>query len=281
MKKWVWLHLPILLICQVAAAEPKQKMAVLDLNADTCLDPGTIKALNELLLTEVHRLGAYEVLGSSDISSMLNLEERRIQLSGCGDDSCLAEIGGALGVSLLLVASVGAVGEKYLVSVKILDVLKARVVERVTETVDKDDTVLIAAIRRAVVKVCLASGAPIKPIEPVAGVYETTGSTVNWPAWITLGLATFAAGAGCTMAVLAWKDQGDMGDLLQGTDRWNDLKDSTEKKALAADVLFGVAGAAAITTLVLFLIDGDDEEAVSAGIAPTAGGATVTFGLRF
>jgi hypothetical protein len=285
---------PLMGLCAVlwllagnAAAEPKPKLAVLDLKAETKLEAGTIKALNELLLTEVHNTNLYEVLGASDISSMLNLEERKMMVSGCTDDSCLAEIGGALGVSLLLVGNVGGVGDKYLISLKLLDVVHAKVLKRTTDMVERNDTNLIAGIKRVVALVCRPPGdqtpvvEPREPIEPVIGISEEAPSSTNWPAWITLGSAVLVAGVGGAMGGLAQKDQGDMSDLVRGSTEWRDLKDSAETKALVADVMFGLAGAAAITSLILFLVIDDEEEAVSAGVSVTPSGAAVSFGMHF
>ena len=86
-----------------------------------------------------------DVLGSADIASMMSLEEERIKLTGCADDSCLAEIGGALGVQLLASAAIGSVGEKFVVTVKVLDVNEARVLDRVMKPRLKASISMIAA----------------------------------------------------------------------------------------------------------------------------------------
>jgi len=302
MKRGVYLYLVLLaLVGQDVQAGEKKKIAVMDLKAETKIEKGTANILNELLLTEVQNTGTFEVLGSSDVLSMLDLEEKKMRLSACTENSCLAEIGGALGVNLMLVASVGGVGDKYLVSVKLLDVAEAKVITRITEMVEREDTLLITAIKRAVAKVCQAGGAEVRPdaqpdvaggqkapvgtgsgpVTPVDGVSEEAPSGINWPAWITAGVATFAVGAGIAMGAIAKNDLGKMRDEVKGTDEWQELKSSVEKKSLAADVLFGISGAAAVTSLILFLVldyDGDD---VQAGFQVTPTGGTLTFGLRY
>ena len=132
---------PIFFLALMLAAAPaiaqgvKPKIAVLGLKAAKGIDEGTVRLLDELLLTEIQEAGSFEVFGSSDIASMITLEEQRIQLTGCNDDSCLAEIGGALGVNLLVASSVGAVGDKWLLNVKLLDVSTAKVLKRSSEIV--------------------------------------------------------------------------------------------------------------------------------------------------
>ena len=293
--------------------KPKQKIAVLDLKSQTELDAGIVTILNELLLTEVQETGKFEVLGSSDIASMINLEEQRVQLTGCADDSCLVEIGGALGVNLLIVASVGAVGDSYLCTLKVLDVSNAKVLKRVAEMVPRKDNQLITAIRNSVRKAVEAIAGPIegKTPEPVATKAETTevktgdaaatattetatstsevkaeaggGGFLAVAPWIGLGLTVVAGGIGGAMAGLAYRDNGALGDEVKGTSDHDKLVDSVESKSLGADVMFGVAGAAAAATVVLFIVNAmsGDEPAATAGVVPLRGGGMATVGLSF
>ena len=120
MRKLAWFIL-ILAAARPLAAEEQRKIAVLDLVAKTNIDQGMVDLLNELLLTEVERAGDFAVFGSSDITSIMSLEEQKVQVTGCADNACLAEIGGALGVNLLMASSVGGVGDSYLLNIKIVD----------------------------------------------------------------------------------------------------------------------------------------------------------------
>jgi hypothetical protein len=58
------------------AQQEKTKLAVMKLEAERGIDEGLVKLLNELLLTEFVETGKYEVIGSSDIKSILQLEEK-------------------------------------------------------------------------------------------------------------------------------------------------------------------------------------------------------------
>ena len=46
-------------------------------------------------------------------------------------------------------------------------------------------------------------------------------------------------------------------------------------RSLAADTLFGLAGAAALTSVLLFVLMPDEVEATSAGLSPVSGGAVL------
>jgi len=92
--------LAALTVQRAEAQEEKRKIAVLALKLETDLDEGIGNTLNEIMLNEFQEVGDFQVLSSSDILAVLNLELKRMKL-GCTEDSCLAELGGALGVPLL------------------------------------------------------------------------------------------------------------------------------------------------------------------------------------
>jgi hypothetical protein len=70
---------------------------------------------------------------------MLNFEESK-QLVGCtSNSSCIAEIGGAIGVAKVVSGSIGKLGSSYVVNLSLLDTKSARVIERESRTVPTSD----------------------------------------------------------------------------------------------------------------------------------------------
>ncbi len=57
--------------------------------------------------------------------------------------------------------------------------------------------------------------------------------------------------------------------------------DRMENKALAADILFGAAAAAAVTSGILYLVSAEDLERAPVTVGATDGGGTVSFRARF
>jgi len=292
--RWWILALALLTTAAVppALAQEKQKIAVLSIRAAEGLNKDTAKLLDELLLTEIQEAGDFEVLGSADIVSMMTLEEERVKITGCADDSCLVEIGGALGVNLLVASSVGAVGDRFLLNVKILDVSTAKVLKRTSEALDDDQAKLIDAIKRAAAKVIegIKETQDSRPAKSESGRDGATTDLMATPTvqseqekpvgflsvapWLTLGLAVAAGAAGGTLVGLGASDESKQEDEFFGTPEWRDIRDSGETKYTAGGVLLGVAGVAAIGTLILFLVDGEEGSA-SAVMLPTPGGASV------
>jgi hypothetical protein len=131
----------------VQAAAPG--VAVIDLEGLRGVDKGSVRLLNESLLTELRDSGAFaSVIGGSDLGAMLDMEQQK-QVLGCGDDGCLAEIGGALGVPLMVTGGIGRLGETVFLHLKLLNVDDAEVVGRVQVSIPCESA-LVAGMRQAV-----------------------------------------------------------------------------------------------------------------------------------
>lgn len=133
-----------------AAEATKGKVAVTEFKA-VGLEPRQAKALQatlgSILTAEIAKLG-YSVMSTADINAMLAFEQQR-DLLGCGDASCLAEIGGALGVDLLVNGTIGLVGGTYTVALTLVDSKRAKVKQRFVGNAGTD-AVLSATVKRGV-----------------------------------------------------------------------------------------------------------------------------------
>ncbi|MFH1810086.1 MAG: hypothetical protein ABIJ09_15170 [Pseudomonadota bacterium] len=109
------------------------KIAVLDLKAGDGFTEKGVEALTDALATEIGQRSKCEVMSRADIRSMISFEAEK-QLLGCGEESCLAELGGALGVDFLVTGSVSKMGESTLLSLKKINLVDLKVVRRVTDT---------------------------------------------------------------------------------------------------------------------------------------------------
>ncbi|MBI5508931.1 MAG: hypothetical protein HY903_09275 [Deltaproteobacteria bacterium] len=135
-------------LAAAAHAEDRPKVAVLDVQT-TGIDPKLAPLLTEVLSVEIDALGRFEVLAGRDVATMLGFEKQK-EVLGCAEMSCLAEIGGALGVQLLVAGDVGQIGETYVLNIKLINIAKAKTERRVYETVQGKIDVLLAAIKAGV-----------------------------------------------------------------------------------------------------------------------------------
>jgi hypothetical protein len=122
--------------------------AVFDLKA-TGVGPEVVQNLTQILSVEIKRIDGTKVVSRDDLMALVAFDKEK-QKFGCDDASCLAEIGGALGVQKLLVGSVGKLAETFVINLVLMDVRKNTADNRVTETFKGEDDQLIRATRRAV-----------------------------------------------------------------------------------------------------------------------------------
>lgn len=186
-----------LLALLLAAPAEKPGIAVTDLRAVHGIESSLAEALNEILLASLKESGRFQsVLGGSDIRAMVSLEEHKASL-GCDDNSCLAQLGGALGVPLLATSTLSKVGGRFVLTLKILAVDEAVVRVRMVKTVSSE-TVLIGtlqtmvpqAVRELFVEV-EEEPAQAQPIEkPVPATLSVIPKKRRWP-----GLVVTALGA--------------------------------------------------------------------------------------
>jgi TolB-like protein len=136
-----------------AGAEPaaarRPKIAVMEIRA-LAMEKEKADLLSEIALTEVSSTGAIDAIGHSEIVAVLGFEKQK-QMAGCAEDSsCVAEIGGALGADYLLIGSLGRLGNLFRIDLKLVETKRARVRNRVGETVEEREEKLIAAVQRSV-----------------------------------------------------------------------------------------------------------------------------------
>lgn len=119
------------------------KLAVLDFSSS-----GTSKDiagnLTQVAVSELKKFKGISVISKDEIKTMLNFEQDR-QLLGCSDESCLAEIGGALGVEYLVDGNVGSMGGVFLIHLKLIDIREAQVENRVAESFRGEESQLLSA----------------------------------------------------------------------------------------------------------------------------------------
>ena len=123
------------------------------------------ESLTDLVVKEIDRLGLFRTISLDEIRRMLEHEQDK-RLLGCEDASCLAEIGGALGVDLLVSGGAGRIGDTYVLSLKLIDVGRAEILGREERTVSGKVEDLVGASR-------LAARALMRPImERESGLLE-------------------------------------------------------------------------------------------------------------
>jgi hypothetical protein len=188
------------------------RIAVTDFQVDG-VDERVARVVNASLLAELRKLSRVSVIGMDEIRAMLDLEAQK-QAVGCDeDDSCLAEIAGALGADVLVIGTLAKVGDQHVFGMRRVDQRTASVAGGVNKSMAaKDGEEFLAALGPAVAEL-FPERALRKGVE--RGVSTEAVRRLNPPPlqpawfWSATGTAVLAAGVGAlfgTAGALVWTD---------------------------------------------------------------------------
>jgi hypothetical protein len=128
-----------------APSVQKQRLAVLELKAEGA-SPELATTLSQVVAEQAGKTPGFDAISQAEITAMLNVQKQK-QLLGCADESCLAEIGGALGAKLVLNGTLGKLGDSYVLSLQLLDTHQGKIQARESRTITGSLEALVAAAK--------------------------------------------------------------------------------------------------------------------------------------
>ncbi|MCA1828619.1 MAG: hypothetical protein LC689_16985 [Myxococcales bacterium] len=158
------------------AAEPPA-IAVTEFQADAA-DGDKAKGLSGVVAARLASFRA-RVVGLDEIRAALELEKKK-QMLGCSEESCLQEISGALGVRYLVHGRVDRFGKSALLNAFVFDSRNARGVLRWSQRVD-DEAQLVAEADKFAVQAAAAIGLEQPPATARAPIGGVVGEAVPAP----------------------------------------------------------------------------------------------------
>ena len=212
--------MPLLLTALlIAAPAAKPDLAMMDMKAVHGVEDSLAAVLNESFLVALKNSGQFgSVVGGSDLRAMLDLEQQK-QALGCGDDGCLAELGGALGVPYLFYTSLAKVGSRYVMHYKVMAVEEAKVMVRGMKTAGDADALLgmpqtlVDEAMKSMFK-AEAVSAPVKAAAPSAAKAPVKPSKpIKMSRWLGVGLTV----AGGGLAAVGYTGYSSARDTYAGT----------------------------------------------------------------
>lgn len=259
----------------LADAAPRTRIAVMDLQAVQGVTEGTASILTHVVTDDIARAG-FDVVSKTDVANLLGFEKQKAMLGCSGDASCLAEIGGALGVDYLFTGQVGQIGSQFHLSIQIADVRKARVAARTSRFTDRNEDALLRATREALAGALatVAPGAVVVPLPSDRPAAATPARTGAWIAFATAG-ALLAGGATAGLVAKSKYDAlAEKQDQPGYDDDWSAEEGSIRATAMTADILYaGSAVAAGIGAWLWFRAD--PPVAVAPVLSPDSAGVAV------
>jgi hypothetical protein len=158
-----------------AAGTQKQRLAVLELKAEGA-SAELATTLSQVVAEQAGKTPGFEAISQAEISAMLNVQRQK-QLLGCADESCLAEIGGALGAKLVLSGTLGKLGDSYVLSLQLLDTHKGKIQSRESRTVSGGLDALVAAAKDLTYR--LLTGKPLDTTGKIRFAVLPAGTAVT------------------------------------------------------------------------------------------------------
>jgi len=190
--------LSLLVLANPAPADERPGLAALNIEAERGVDESLVKMLSDAVLSQLKSSGRFaSVIGSSDIETMISMEQQK-QALGCDEDNCLAQLGGALGVPYLFTGSLGSVGGRFMLNLKLLLVEEAKVDERVSK-IFKDEGALVDGLAGALTELIRGVKVPGKAVKQTPKVAETGAASTS----VLLPGSLLAVGAGVVAASYA------------------------------------------------------------------------------
>jgi hypothetical protein len=124
----------LMLICIAAPfnsnAKDLPKIAVWDLTSGD-MKEAYAQDLTLILVSEISKLGAYEVYSQENVRTLAGWTEERLKL-GCSNTQCLTALG-QMDIAKLISGRIGRIGDRYTVSLNLFDTQNARSEKAVSE----------------------------------------------------------------------------------------------------------------------------------------------------
>jgi hypothetical protein len=189
------------------------------------VDPVALEGLASSLITGLDR---YQVVSHADVVAMVGQAEQA-QLLGCDDETCLAEIGAAMGAPFLFTSSVGKVGDLYVVSAALVDNARARTLARQSISVSNPDRIVDAM--RAVTLRTFGKPAAVEP--GMSWIPFGLGA-------LGLGVAALLGGATSTGLAMMWSDSARSSPSVDEFHGYRDMISVANPVAVSGYVAAGV-----------------------------------------
>ncbi|MBK7862883.1 MAG: hypothetical protein IPJ65_30595 [Archangiaceae bacterium] len=260
--------LPLVTLCVVAAAPVK--VAAPGLNAVN-LDPKVVEFYGEHLAQQLGFAGV-GVVTQREMAQVLGLERQK-QLLGCGEDTCVAELAGALGVDGILSGNVAKIAGTFQVNLKVLSASDGRSLASFSARTDDEETILnlLTQGARVMAKDLYAQLGRGPAPQPVAGTVVARGGTVRRFAWAPAALGVALLAVGIATRVIA---EGDWSTLHPAPGATVSLETaqraSSDGKSmqLVSAVSFSAAAACLLAAAAMFFFGGESTPAATALVTP-------------
>jgi len=139
MRKFIYSVIGFVLFTTVSFGQ--SYVAVLDLSANG-VSSVEAKAITEKIRVELFQMPQFRIVERELMEDII--QEQNFQLSGCTSNECLVEVGKILGVEQVIGGSISQLDETYLVTIRLIDVETAEILNMVSYDSEQGVQTLIA-----------------------------------------------------------------------------------------------------------------------------------------
>ena len=199
----------------------------LELKALAGFDADQALLIENVILSELSKHKQFNVISKSDVVNMLDVEQLKETVE-CSQDSCMAEIAGALGTEFLVTGNLGAMGDNAaLLNLQWISNKEGRVVARVSVNLIGTGPALVPQVQRGVMELIAGYDPSFDlnaNLQRLSGLEAKDDGSVWSSWWLWTGLAAVAGGVVAGVVLSSGSSSTDGGaDTTVGT-----LQDSVE-----------------------------------------------------
>jgi TolB-like protein len=233
---------------------------VLALSPESGVDPASARLLTDFLVSELSGRPQLQVFGQSDLESLLKAARQQKSLECNTDaDACLAEVAGARGAQWLISGSVGVLGDRLVVSIRLTDTRHHQMLAHVSEEARGSTDELFGVIKELVPKL-------LEQAQPNSALGSPPRQHAVLSYLLLSGALVAAVGSGISggFALSYWENastaSGDMQkygrplpqDSGQLGGSYTTTKNAVEPIGIVSEVALGVAVGLGIATWVVW-----------------------------
>ncbi len=231
---------------------------VLALSGEAGVDPASARLLTDFLVSELSNRPQLQVFGQSDLESLLKVAREQKNLECNTDaDACLAEVAGAMGAQWLVGGTVGLLGDRLVVSIRLTDTRHHQMLGHVSEQTRGGTEALLGVIRELVPKLLdqaepnTALSSPAHPHAVLSYLFLSGALALALGSGITGGVAY---SDWSTVSAASTQKLSGVGSpnssMLEGG--YSSTKGAVEPLGITSEVLLGLAAGLGIATWVVW-----------------------------
>ncbi len=121
------------------------KIVVWNLKPQSGVTEKDAVSISAILTSEIEKISKKKIISESELKSVIDGEQIKASC-GADDNSCIAEIGAALGAPLSVSGILSKIGDYWIITIQLIDVRKVETISRVTKRFKGRENTLIEAL---------------------------------------------------------------------------------------------------------------------------------------